>query len=138
MPGNATAGTPILMTAVTRSGDSDARHRAHIPPSEVPTIGTRSRPRRVEERGQLGNGMSAKRAAPVVIRIAEAEARQIDGERPAASKMRQQRRPRRARGSAAVDDEDGLAGASLEHVDGERRLGEPELSVLGGDAILGE
>ena len=44
MPGSATAGTPSEATAATRSGASTARQSAHIPPSEVPTIGTRSRP----------------------------------------------------------------------------------------------
>ena len=43
-PGSATAGMPTASTALTRSGAASAKQSAHIPPSDVPTSGARSRP----------------------------------------------------------------------------------------------
>ena len=123
MPGPATAGTPSEATAAIRSGASRARQSAHIPPSEVPTIGARSRPSASSSGGcELGNRVRSQRPAAVVEGVAQAESREVKGDEPMALQGGHQGRPRRGAHAAAVNENERRAIAHLQDPNSHRRV----------------
>ena len=85
-----------------RSGASTARQSAHIPPSEVPTIGTRSRPSASSSEVSWATACTRNGSAAVVEGVAEAEPGEVEGDQTVRSQIRHQRRPRRSAHATTV------------------------------------
>ena len=77
---------------------------------------------RVQQRGELGNRVRSQRSTAVVEGVAQAEPGEVEGDQPARSQIRHQRRPRRSAHATTVHQDERRAVARLQDAHGNRRI----------------